>query len=312
MMDGYPVAPPLVMGPPAIVQENVNQMPPPNYLSASTSESSSNDQTTWSDEQPDITEKNVRSGSGATVIVSEFRVPSTPPPFTTKSTTQASTEKETTEHTTEDTETPFPEVTTDVRTKRTTAELPPTPAKKYKWPGLICTIGTKLSAPEIIPDGSWCDYLYYDSVFKKGPAPFDPNHLDPALSIFLGHFSKINATAPGVGFAYKYTQHLKSQLSTKDDATPTVLQHFFDKKICNFGILDTPTDGFDKSTLEEMLESLKLVHGFVKSKGSWPNPCRTVVAVPTPDTDLAKRVHRIIPENIHTERRSHPESLRGG
>ncbi|KAL1427360.1 hypothetical protein MTO96_017647 [Rhipicephalus appendiculatus] len=291
MMDGYPVAPPPAVVSSSSVQERFNEMPPSlndpaSYSSGSkydtvgggprvaavvigvmillaiivmavmvivlASGSSSNVQTTGSDEQPDITEKN------------------------------ASTRKETTEHTTEDTETPFPGEITDVYTKRTTTELPTTRAKKDTWAGLICTIGTKLSAPEILPDDRWCNYLFYDSVYKNGPG-----HLDPALSIFMDHLSKYNATALGIGFAYKYTQHLKSELSTKDGATPMVLQHFFDKKICNFGILDTATDGLAKSTLEEMLESLELIDGFVRSKGAWPKTCRTVVAVPTPDTGLA-------------------------
>ncbi|KAH7942866.1 hypothetical protein HPB52_002043 [Rhipicephalus sanguineus] len=113
------------------------------------STSRSNDKTTWNDAEPDITEENVRGGSGLTVIVPEFRIP------------------------------------------------------KDTWAGLICTIGTKLSAPEILPDDRLCNYLYYDSVYKKGPTPFDPGHLDPALSIFLGHLSRFNYTATGIGFAFK-------------------------------------------------------------------------------------------------------------
>ncbi|KAL1427099.1 hypothetical protein MTO96_017707 [Rhipicephalus appendiculatus] len=245
--------------------------------------SSSNVKTTWSDEQPDITEKNVRGGSAMTVIVPEFRVPSTPPPLTAKSITQASTKKETTEETTEE------------DTRSTTTELPTTPAKKDTWAGLICTIGTKLSAPEALPQDSLCNYLFYDSVYKEGPAQFDPGHLPPGLSILLGRFSAHNYTQLGIGFAYKYTQHLKSELSTNDSDTPAVLEHFFHENICHFGVLDAPTEGLEKSSLEEMLESLKLIDGFVRSKGAWSKTCHTVAAVPTPDTGLEDVYLEIFP-----------------
>ncbi|KAL1427361.1 hypothetical protein MTO96_017648 [Rhipicephalus appendiculatus] len=181
MMDGYPLSPPPEMGPPWSVQQSFNEEPQslndPSSNSSATKDdaigggprvvtavigvmillgiivmavvaitlasgSSSNVKTTWSDEQPDITEKNVRGGSAMTVIVPEFRVPSTPPPLRTKSTTQESTKKETTEETTEE------------DTRSTTTELPTTRAKKDTWAGLICTIGTKLSAPEILPADS--------------------------------------------------------------------------------------------------------------------------------------------------------------
>ncbi|KAL1427101.1 hypothetical protein MTO96_017709 [Rhipicephalus appendiculatus] len=322
MMYDYPVAPPPAMVPSSSAQGYFNEMPPPlndppSYSSASkddatgggprvatvvivvmillaiivmaatmivlASGSRSNDKITSNDEQPDMTEQNMRTGGGMTVIVPEFRVPSTPPPLTTKSTTQASTKKEATEETTEE------------DTRSTTTELPTTRAKKDTWAGLICTIGTKLSAPKILPEDTWCDYLFYDSVYKEGPAPFDPGNLPPALSILLGHLSRYGYTQLGIGFAYKYTQHLNSELSKNDSDTPVVLEHFFDKNICNFGILDTATDGLEKSTLEEMLESLKLIDGFVRSKGAWPKTCHTVVAVPTPDTGLEDVYLEIFP-----------------
>ncbi|KAL1462034.1 hypothetical protein MTO96_043257, partial [Rhipicephalus appendiculatus] len=112
----------------------------------------------------------------------------------------------------------------------------------------------------------------------------------------MDHLSKYAATALGIGFAYKYTQHLISELSKNDSDTPVVLKHFFDENICSFGILDTPSNGLDKSTLEEMLESLKLVDGFVRSKEKWPKACRTVVAVPTPDTNLEDVYIEVFPK----------------
>uniref|UniRef100_A0A131YAU7 Uncharacterized protein n=1 Tax=Rhipicephalus appendiculatus TaxID=34631 RepID=A0A131YAU7_RHIAP len=335
-MESYPMVPPSATVSSSSAQGSFNEMPPslndpPSYSSASKDDETvggprvaamvigvmillaiilmavmvialasgwrSNDKTTWNDERPDITEQNVRGGGAMTVIIPEFRFPSSPPPVTTKSTPQASTTKKVTEETTEeDTTTPFNDVTIPVDTRSTTTELPTTRAKKDTWAGLLCTIGTKLSVPEILPDDRWCNYLFYDSVYKNGPEPFDPSHLDPTLSIFMDHLSKYNATALGIGFAYKYTQHLNSELSQNDSDTPVVLKHFFDENICSFAILDTPSDGLDKSTLEEMLESLKLVDGFVRSKESWPRKCLTVVAVPTPDTSLEDVYIEVFPK----------------
>ncbi|KAL3202364.1 hypothetical protein MRX96_042529 [Rhipicephalus microplus] len=279
------------MGPSANVQGSSSETPQSsNYQSGYSSGTRSDDKTTGNDEQPDFTENNGKGANDPTVIVPEFRSSSTPTPFTTKSTTQANTEEEITEgNTEEETEAPLTEAITDVDTNPTTTQLPTTPAKKDTWAGLICTIGTKLGAPEVLPDDRWCNYLFYDSVYKKGPAAFDPNHLDPALGVFMGHLSKYNYTA------FRYSQHLKSELSTNSGATPVVLKHFFDENICNFGILDTPTDGLDNSSLQEMLEGLKLIDGFVKGKKEWPKKCRTFLAVPTPDTSLEDVYLKVFP-----------------
>ncbi|KAL3197212.1 hypothetical protein MRX96_014823 [Rhipicephalus microplus] len=59
------------------------------------------------------------------------------------------------------------------------------------WVGLLCTIGTKLTNPQIMPGDGVCDYLIYDSVYKKGPAPFDPHGMDPSLNIFLNGGSQM-------------------------------------------------------------------------------------------------------------------------
>ncbi|KAL3197242.1 hypothetical protein MRX96_014850 [Rhipicephalus microplus] len=298
MADGFPVVPPRTMSLPVMAQETVNQVPPPTYPSEYSSGSKDDaldagprgaavliavlivlgiiamsvmvitlasgskysDQTTLRGEEPEIS-KDKRGANALTIFVPEFRFPSTAPPLTTKSTTKATTEEKITEANTEkDTETPFTEEITGVRTRprSTTTELPTTPAKKDTWAGLICTIGTKLTGPEVVPDDRLCDYLFYDSVYKKGPTLFDPNNLDPALKIFLDSVSDYKFTEFGIGFAYKHIQQLKSELSTKDSAVPLVLKHFFDIGICHFGILDTPSDGLDKSSLQAMLESMEV------------------------------------------------------
>ncbi|KAL1427328.1 hypothetical protein MTO96_017616 [Rhipicephalus appendiculatus] len=143
-----------------------------------------------------------------------------------------------------------------------------TQPKNDVWFGLLCTIGTKLTDPKMLPDDKVCSYLFYDSVYKKGPTPFDPNNVDPALSIFLDGGKKLPRTRLGIAFAYKYRQHLKSELTTTGGTVPEVVKYFFDQGICNFGILDSPADGVDKTSFEEMLESLKLLRQFSMSQTS--------------------------------------------
>ncbi|KAL1427333.1 hypothetical protein MTO96_017620 [Rhipicephalus appendiculatus] len=164
--------------------------------------------------------------------------------------------------------------------------------KKDKWVGLLCTIGTKLSTPEMLPSDIICSYLFYDSVFKKGSTPFEPGRLDP-LSIFLGKRAEYENTMFGIGFAYKYRQRLKSQLTTNASATPAILKHFLDLEICNFGILDTPANGLDESSMGDTLETLKLVDKFLISHRTREKNCLTVFAAPTPDANL---------ENIYAEK----------
>ncbi|KAL1427303.1 hypothetical protein MTO96_017592 [Rhipicephalus appendiculatus] len=139
----------------------------------------------------------------------------------------------------------------------------------------------------MFPDGDVCNYLFYDSVYKKGATPFDPTNVDPALSIFLDHGKKLPKNVLGIGFAYKYRQHLKSQLTTTAGTVPEVVKYFFDQGICNFGILDSPAEGVDKASFEEMLESLNLLRQFSMSQTSGDGKCRTVLAGPSVGTNLA-------------------------
>ncbi|KAH7942859.1 hypothetical protein HPB52_002036 [Rhipicephalus sanguineus] len=69
--------------------------------------------------------------------------------------------------------------------------------------GLFCTFGAKPNAPLTPEMYSVCEILFYDSLYKKGPTPFDPTHLDPALSIFLGSHPTVYYSDLGIGFAYK-------------------------------------------------------------------------------------------------------------
>ncbi|KAL1427331.1 hypothetical protein MTO96_017618 [Rhipicephalus appendiculatus] len=324
-MYGYPVAPTPSMVPPAYGQENVNDMAilanaPSSLPSAGSKEddamfaaalvgvvivlgvivtavtviafareSNSNDKTTGSKEQLALTEKKAMDASGLTVIVPEIKSTSTPTPLTRKTTTE-----ETTRHVTEAPSTVSK--TTHVKTTPTTTAVPTTPSKsestsktpgkKDTWRGLICTIGTKLNGSKMFIKDGVCNYLFYDSVYKKGPTPFDPDNVDTSLSIFLANHSKFETTKFGIAFAYKQRQQLLSELSTQDGATPVVVKYFLDRDICNFGILDTPTKDFDKSSVEQMLESLKLLDQFSVTKTSEDRECITVFAGPSADTPL--------------------------
>ncbi|KAL1427354.1 hypothetical protein MTO96_017641 [Rhipicephalus appendiculatus] len=82
----------------------------------------------------------------------------------------------------------------------------------------------------------------------------------------------------GIAFAHKYRKDIKSQLTTTDGTVPAAVKYFLDKDICNFGILDTPTNSVDKSSVEEMLEILKLLRNFSTSQTASGKRCLTIFA----------------------------------
>ncbi|KAL1427302.1 hypothetical protein MTO96_017591 [Rhipicephalus appendiculatus] len=182
---------------------------------------------------------------------------------------------------------------TDVDTGLTTLTTEPYEkiTQYHQLFGMYCTIGAEISVVKELPK-YMCGMIFYDSLYKNGPI-FDPSHLDSTLSTFLRYRSTYEHKPFGIGFAYKYRQHLKSQLATKQGVTPVVVQHFLDHDICNFGILDTPTDGFDKSSFEEMLESMKLLDRFLIGLRNVVTYCYTVLAIPIPDSNS---------ENIYVEK----------
>ncbi|XP_075724537.1 uncharacterized protein LOC142767195 [Rhipicephalus microplus] len=129
-----------------------------------------------------------------------------------------------------------------------------------------------------MPGDGVCDYLIYDSVYKKGPAPFDPHGMDASLNIFLNGGSQMTKTKLGISFAYKYRQNVMSELTTTNGTVAVVVKYFLDRHICNFGILDVPTNSVDKSSVEEMLEILKVLHDLTISKRTIHRRCLTIFA----------------------------------
>ncbi|KAH7950243.1 hypothetical protein HPB49_021553 [Dermacentor silvarum] len=182
---------------------------------------------------------------------------------------------------------------TTTSTTFTPPTLPTVPLKKIKWQGLLCTTGATLRSSDMFPEDGLCDYIFYDSVYKRGLTPFDPNHVEDALSVFLGKRPHMYNTTFGIGFAYKYRRELKLQLSANGGATRIMLQYFLGQNICDFGILDTPTNGLDETSLEKMLESLKLLYHSSINQRSNGKSCLTVFAGPAADTTL---------ENIYFEK----------
>ncbi|KAL1427357.1 hypothetical protein MTO96_017644 [Rhipicephalus appendiculatus] len=249
---------------------------------ALSSRSNFHEKTVGTEQQHGINKNGRDAASGVTVIAPDLHFERTVPSLTSKSTT--STTKESTGHATEE---PFtvPD-STDVETD-TTASLPTTETpKKDTSIGLLCTIGDKLSTPEMLPKDGPCDYLFYDSVYKKGFTQFDHKNADPSLSIFLANREAVKRSAIGIGFAYKYRQQLWSDLSKHDRVPSAAVKHFLDENICNFGILDTPTNGFNESSVEEMRLILQSLDYYSTSRKAPDETCVTVFAGPPADTTL--------------------------
>ncbi|XP_075559750.1 uncharacterized protein LOC142591308 [Dermacentor variabilis] len=197
------------------------------------------DQKTETHQHADVSEGNPGDVTAVNMIVPEFTISTAP---TTGSRVEGSTS-----HSTAAPVIPAEETIMD------TTFIPPTlstvPVKKIKWQRLLCTIGSTLNSSKMFPEDGLCDYMFYDSVYKRGPAPFEPNNVEAALSIFLGERPNMKDTKFGIGFSYKYRRELKSQLSANGGATSLMLKYFWDRNICDFRILDTPTNGLDETSL---------------------------------------------------------------
>ncbi|KAL3197214.1 hypothetical protein MRX96_014825 [Rhipicephalus microplus] len=168
--------------------------------------------------------------------------------------------------------------TTSVKSETTTFLRTPEKRKRDKSLGLLCTIGGKLSAPEILPESGLCHYLFYDSVYKKGFVPYDPVTVDPSLSIFVANRGAVAHTLTGVGFAYKYHQQLLLQLLESDEVpSKKILRN---ENICNFGILDTPTNGFDEISLHKILQIFGFLHEATMLWKTEDETCVTVFTAP--------------------------------
>ncbi|XP_070380398.1 uncharacterized protein [Dermacentor albipictus] len=243
----------------------------------------SKDQKTETHQHYEVAEDNLGDVTDISMIVPEYTIDTAP---TTGSRVEGSTSHSTAAPV-------IPAEETIVDTTFTPPTLSTVPAKKIKWQRLLCTIGSTLNSSDMIPEDGLCDYMFYDSVYKRGPAQFEPNNVEAALSIFLGERPNMNDTKFGIGFAYKYRRELKLQLSANGGAPPLMLKYFWDRNICDFGILDTPTNGLDETSLEEMLESLKMLHEFSISQRSQGKSCLIVFAGPAADTRL---------ENIYFEK----------
>ncbi|KAH6943041.1 hypothetical protein HPB50_014219 [Hyalomma asiaticum] len=245
---------------------------PPRTMTKSTTQSST---------QLPLTTTTSTTSTEVTTTQRRTTTTSTPKPSTTPATTVPPTTPTTTPKPTQTTTTP------PTTTKETTAPTTPTTITEptqttkepqEKWTKLLCVIGSNLKVPKMLPDDGACHYLFYDSVYKNGPTPFNPKKLDAPLSIFLAGRSNYSSTKLGIAFAYRQRKHLQSELSTKGGAVPAVMKHFLDQDICNFGILDTPTHGLVASSVEQMLESLKLLDKVLKSKKTPQKTCVTAIA----------------------------------
>ncbi|XP_075740078.1 uncharacterized protein LOC142786329, partial [Rhipicephalus microplus] len=120
---------------------------------------------------------------------------------------------------------------------------------------LLCTMGDKLGAPHMLPEDGPCDYLFYDSLFKKG---FVLNGtLDSSMGLFINHHWWVKKAVTGTGLAYKYTKELFNWLDEDSTALPYLLNIFLKFRIRNYGCLDTASNGYDGLVMKQMLLILK-------------------------------------------------------
>ncbi|KAH6943323.1 hypothetical protein HPB50_019463 [Hyalomma asiaticum] len=69
---------------------------------------------------------------------------------------------------------------------------------------LLCTMGATTYLPLMKPHDGLCDYLFFDSIYKRGISTFDPpDEIDNDLYIFVEKRKGYRTTAFGISFSYK-------------------------------------------------------------------------------------------------------------
>ncbi|XP_077489263.1 uncharacterized protein LOC144100099 [Amblyomma americanum] len=142
-----------------------------------------------------------------------------------------------------------------MRTTTTTSTSTVSPRQALPERPMVCTVGTNLRTPLMIPEDGLCDYLFYDSIFKDNRNVLvNPKGFENDMKIFAGNYRKFKQTAFGIGFAFKKAHILKENLRA---AGPLRLEYFWSRGIYHFGILDTPTLRLSQSEVEVAFECLK-------------------------------------------------------
>ncbi|KAH6943038.1 hypothetical protein HPB50_014216 [Hyalomma asiaticum] len=67
---------------------------------------------------------------------------------------------------------------------------------------LVCTVGNKANSTLMFPADRLCEYIFYDSLYKRGPKEFEPHDLDADFRLFIDEHRRFVATEFGVGISF--------------------------------------------------------------------------------------------------------------
>ncbi|KAL3197211.1 hypothetical protein MRX96_014822 [Rhipicephalus microplus] len=97
----------------------------------------------------------------------------------------------------------------DIRTKSTSE-----PFHIVNLQPLLCTIGSGNFTTQMFPHDGLCDYIFYDSIYKRGIKTFHT----PDMLFFIEKRREYSRTTFGIGFTYEHTTYVSSVISQSQES----------------------------------------------------------------------------------------------
>ncbi|XP_075724536.1 uncharacterized protein LOC142767194 [Rhipicephalus microplus] len=176
----------------------------------------------------------------------------------------------------------------DIRTKSTSE-----PFHIVNLQPLLCTIGSGNFTTQMFPHDGLCDYIFYDSIYKRGIKTFHT----PDMLFFIEKRREYSRTTFGIGFTYEHTTYVSSVISqSQNPNSPFILGFFWKKRIYHFGVLDTPTfgvrdtpfKGSKAADVKKALDLLKIISDFSDYQRLRGRLCLMVLAAGVPNDAWAE------------------------
>ncbi|KAH8037990.1 hypothetical protein HPB51_020510 [Rhipicephalus microplus] len=176
----------------------------------------------------------------------------------------------------------------DIKTKSTSE-----PFHIVNLQPLLCTIGSGNFTTQMFPHDGLCDYIFYDSIYKRGIKTFHT----PDMLFFIEKRREYSRTTFGIGFTYEHTAHVSSMISqSKNPDSPFILGFFWKERIYHFGVLDTPTvgvrdtpwKGSKAANVKNALDLLRIISDFSDYQRLRGRLCLMVLAAGVPNDAWAE------------------------
>uniref|UniRef100_A0A131YV15 Chitinase n=1 Tax=Rhipicephalus appendiculatus TaxID=34631 RepID=A0A131YV15_RHIAP len=150
---------------------------------------------------------------------------------------------------------------------------------------LLCTMGEEASTVNAFPYDGLCDYIFFDSLYKKGRNWLTRRDTyGSSLNTFIDQHPDYKSTSLGVGFAYGYLSTALDDLSRAKRQNP--LEPLWKKDICHVGILDISAMVTQNDT-RNTVAALKAIDSALEVPRQQGRTCISVLSVPESPIDYS-------------------------